>query len=75
MQIRHFGSLPKSHVDHASEDLRAALAQIMQEVTERYPFARASATELAREDRDLICRMMKWDPRDRPTVQELMQDS
>ncbi|KAK4034907.1 hypothetical protein C8A01DRAFT_18339, partial [Parachaetomium inaequale] len=41
---------------------------------QRKPFQRISRTEISHRDRDFICRIMKLDPRDRPTVQELLED-
>jgi casein kinase II subunit alpha len=38
------------------------------------PFAKAEDKELAEEDRTFICKIMKLDPRDRPTARELLQD-
>ncbi|KAF1996578.1 kinase-like protein [Amniculicola lignicola CBS 123094] len=38
-------------------------------------FSRVSETELPSRDRDFICRIMKMDPRDRPTAKELLKDS
>lgn len=37
-------------------------------------FSRVSETELPSRDRDFICRIMKMDPRDRPTAKELLND-
>jgi len=41
---------------------------------DRGSFNRASLNELRIQDRDLILKIMKMDPRDRPTVEELLQD-
>lgn len=41
---------------------------------QRKPFQRISRTEIRHRDRDFICKIMKLDPRDRPTVQELLED-
>jgi casein kinase II subunit alpha len=38
------------------------------------PFAKAEDKELAEEDRTFICKIMKLDPRDKPTARELLQD-
>lgn len=37
-------------------------------------FSEAEDKELAEEDRTFICKIMKLDPRDRPAVNELLQD-
>ncbi|KAL9102619.1 MAG: hypothetical protein Q9163_002263 [Psora crenata] len=38
------------------------------------PFSVSEDEELLKEDRDFIMRMMKLDPRDRPTAKDLLQD-
>jgi serine/threonine protein kinase len=42
---------------------------------DRGSFKKASLKEIREQDRDLILRIMKIDPRDRPTAEELLQDS
>jgi casein kinase II subunit alpha len=37
-------------------------------------FSKAEDPELSIEDRDFICRIMKLDPRERPTAKELLED-
>lgn len=37
------------------------------------PFAQAVDKELSKEDRAFICRIMKLDPRERPTARELLE--
>lgn len=38
------------------------------------PFARASAREIAPADKEFMLKVMKLDPRDRPTAEELLAD-
>jgi hypothetical protein len=38
------------------------------------PFAKAKDKELAKEDRTFVSRIMRMDPRDRPTAKELLRD-
>lgn len=38
------------------------------------PFSMSVDEELLKEDRDFIMKMMKLDPRDRPTAKDLLQD-
>lgn len=38
------------------------------------PFSRAGEREISREDRTFVLNIMKMDPRDRPTAQELLDD-
>lgn len=40
----------------------------------RRPFALAEDPELSKADRSFLCRIMKLDPRDRPTAKELLMD-
>jgi len=39
------------------------------------PFALVTEREVPREDKEFICRIMKIDPRDRPTAKELLQNA
>ena len=38
------------------------------------PFSRISEQEMSGEDKEFILRIMKLDPRDRPSARELLQD-
>ena len=38
------------------------------------PFARISEREVSKEDKKFILRIMKLDPRDRPSAQQLLDD-
>ncbi|KAL2361384.1 hypothetical protein RJZ56_005742 [Blastomyces dermatitidis] len=38
------------------------------------PFQYASQKEISLEDKEFILRIMKMDPRDRPTAKELLED-
>jgi len=42
--------------------------------SEMKPFIQVSNREVPRKDREFICKMMKMDPRERPTAKELLQD-
>ena len=57
-----------------NDDMLGLLTIIMKEVPKRTPFSRASSAEIEKEDRDFICKIMKLDPRDRPSAKELLQD-
>jgi len=39
------------------------------------PFALVTEREVSREDKEFICKIMKMDPRDRPTAEELLEDA
>ncbi|PVH82014.1 putative serine/threonine protein kinase [Cadophora sp. DSE1049] len=78
-QIAFFGPFPLSYFDFLpKEDERwefigdATLYIIDHQKWK--PFAKAEDKELAEEDRTFICKIMKLDPRDRPTANELLQD-
>ncbi len=75
-QHQFFGPFPKSYEDFADEDTLRALACVMLEVPPetRKPFARVSERELAKADKEFILKIMKLDPRDRPTAKQLLQD-
>ncbi len=47
----------------------------IQENKKWLPFCKSEDEELARPDRDFIAKMMKLDPRDRPTAKEFLQDA
>lgn len=77
--MRHhqcFGPFPFSYEEIADEETIALCTWIMNntpaEATK--PFFRTSSREISAEDRDFIVRIMKIDPRDRPTAQQLLED-
>lgn len=75
---KFFGPYPESYLNlqGMSPDVTQLLADIMNNfpTEERKPFQRASSSEVSNRDRDFICRMMKLDPRVRPTAAELLRD-
>lgn len=75
---KFFGPYPESFLTlkGISPEVIQLLGDIMNAFPseERKPFHKASSTEISNQDRDFICKMMKLDPRDRPTVLELLQD-
>ncbi|KAL2014942.1 hypothetical protein VTK56DRAFT_6740 [Thermocarpiscus australiensis] len=75
---KFFGPYPETYMTLKGmhPDLLQLLADIMNNfpASERKPFQRASRTEISHRDRDFICKIMKLDPRDRPTVQQLLED-
>jgi serine/threonine protein kinase len=60
----------------AEKELELVIQYVFDNVpeSERKPFSLVSASEVSREDRDFICKIMKLDPRDRPMAKELLQD-
>jgi hypothetical protein len=43
--------------------------------SEMRPFGQVSNREVSRQDKEFICKMMRIDPRKRPTARELLRDS
>ncbi|EEP78590.1 predicted protein [Uncinocarpus reesii 1704] len=78
-QINLFGPLPKKFAEIADEE-RADMAMQLNDYVERMsskqrkPFALAEDARLSGENREFICKIMKLDPRDRPTAEELLKD-
>ncbi|KAI9759580.1 MAG: hypothetical protein M4579_002246 [Chaenotheca gracillima] len=76
-QIRRFGPFNDSFKEIADyERLEVCMAAIVHidEYEKWLPFRMSKDVELARPDRDFISKMMRLDPRLRPTAKELLQD-
>lgn len=71
---KYFGPFPLSYLSLADDDGLEALTVITESVTKRTPFEMASSQEISKEDRAFICKLMKLDPRDRPSAKVLLQD-
>ena len=78
---QYFGPYPLSYQEIAELDRQSALAHIMNTVRGatsgkdiRKPFYLIREKEISREDRTFLGRMMRLDPRDRPTARELLRD-
>ncbi|RAL06114.1 serine/threonine protein kinase [Aspergillus ibericus CBS 121593] len=69
-----FGPYPSSYSDLADEETLEILSWIKSAIppTAMKPFSRASRREISEEDKNFICKIMKLDPRDRPTANELL---
>ena len=72
---RFFGPYPMSCLTLADDDRLETLTMLINSVDKRTPFKLASPREIAKEDRDFILKLMKLDPRDRPSAKELLQDA
>lgn len=76
--IRRFGPFKERFEEIADaerlEICRGAIDYI-QENQKWLPFSLSEDDELALPDRHFIAKMMKLDPRDRPTARELLQDA
>lgn len=71
-----FGPFPPSFSDLADEETMQILYWIQSVIppTAMKPFSRASRLEISEEDKNFILRIMKIDPRDRPTANQLLGD-
>jgi len=77
-QVRRFGPFNDNFEEIAdAKRLAICTAAIVyiQENQRWLPFSMSEDDELARPDRDFIARMMKLDPRDRPTARLLLKDA
>ncbi|KAE8146934.1 putative serine/threonine protein kinase [Aspergillus avenaceus] len=75
-QCEFFGPFPLTYRELCNRDTLNFLAYIMKSIPpeRKKPFVRISEKELSKEDKEFILRIMKLDPRDRPTAAELLQD-
>jgi serine/threonine protein kinase len=73
---QYFGPFPLSYQDIADEDTLTILTHVMKGVPHRMmkPFQYISDREVSKEDKTFILKIMKLDPRDRPTAKQLLQD-
>lgn len=73
-QYRYFGPFPVSYTSLADDDRLRTLMAVMRSVEKPTPFKLAGSAEIAKADRDFICKLMQLDPRDRPSAKDLLQD-
>ncbi|KAK5011739.1 hypothetical protein LTR28_006375 [Elasticomyces elasticus] len=71
---RFFGPFPVSYTEIADDESLTILEWVTRVCDKRTPFALASEQEISKEDRTFICKVMKPDPRERPSAKELLQD-
>ncbi|KAG8631025.1 hypothetical protein KVT40_000165 [Elsinoe batatas] len=71
-----FGPFPLSYEDIANDEQLEALAWIMNNTPaeDMTPFRNISSRELTQADKQFLLKIMKLDPRDRPTVNQLLTD-
>lgn len=70
-----FGPYPPSFQELADEDTQKFLAFVVTIVKDaRKPFELIRESEISREDKTFVLKIMKLDPRDRPTARELLHD-
>lgn len=75
-QHQFFGPFPLSYKEIADDETLAILTHIMHCVPREKmkPFGRITEREISKEDKAFVLKIMKLDPRDRPTAKELLQD-
>lgn len=79
-EVSHFGPIPKSYLELIPEEdadrwhiLGSAVLK-MREIGGAKPFYITSDACLTEEDREFLLKVMKLDPRDRPTACQLLKD-
>lgn len=72
--IQYFGPPPKSYKTLADPLRLEILTNICWASGKLRPFRLATTAEISTADRDFICKIMRLDPRDRPTAQALLLD-
>ena len=75
-QCQFFGPFPHAYQDISTPDALVIVTYIMQSITpETYkPFARIIEREVSKMDKEFVLKLMKLDPRDRPSAEELLKD-
>ncbi|PWY66496.1 kinase-like protein, partial [Aspergillus sclerotioniger CBS 115572] len=74
-QCQFFGPFPVSYQEIAPVATLHVLMQVMRSLGgKQRPFARISEAEVSKEDKEFIIKIMKLDPRERPSAQELLDD-
>lgn len=76
-QVSIFGPVPLSYSEIADEERLGILTAVINLIDEhnlQKPFYLSADKERSTEDRIFICKIMKLDPRDRPTAKELLED-
>jgi serine/threonine protein kinase len=78
--FKWFGPIPAKYQELIGDSEDSDSDKVIQALFNTVPkkdqgsFSRASLKEIRKQDRDFILRIMKIDPRDRPTAEELLQD-
>ncbi|KAG4429474.1 hypothetical protein IFR05_015037 [Cadophora sp. M221] len=79
-QLAQLGPTPKSYIDLIPREdsdrwsILSSATQYIKESQKRRPFKLIEDDCLREDDRVFLLRVMTWDPRDRPTAKELLQD-
>lgn len=75
-QHQFCGPFPLSYKEIADDETLAILTYVMRGVPpeKMKPFRLITEREISKEDKTFILKIMKLDPRDRPTAKELLQN-
>jgi serine/threonine protein kinase len=75
-QFQYFGPFPAKYEELADEETVAVILYLMEQIpqSELAPFHRTTEREVSPEDKEFIGKILKMDPRDRPSAKELLQD-
>ncbi len=76
-QVNYFGPIPLSYTEIADArrlNLLTVVQNFVNEHIKRKPFSMLQDPELTKEDKGFVSKIMKLDPRDRPTAKELLLD-
>ncbi|RHZ69251.1 hypothetical protein CDV55_103615 [Aspergillus turcosus] len=75
-QCEFFGPFPLTYPEICPQETLNVLAYIMRSIPpeKKKPFGRISEKEVSKDDKEFILKIMKLDPRDRPSAMELLQD-
>ena len=72
---KFFGPYPQSYGDFNDQDTMTIIDIINRRELPAKPFARAGPREIPPADKEFILKIMKLDPRDRPSAEELLADT
>jgi serine/threonine protein kinase len=75
-QYQFFGPYPASYSEIANGDALTILNYVMGGVPpeKMKPFERITEREVSKEDKAFLLKIMRLDPRERPTAKQLMED-
>lgn len=75
-QHQFFGPFPPSYREIANDDVLTIVNYVMEGVPPENmkPFECITEQEVSKEDKVFLLKIMKLDPRDRPTAKQLMED-
>lgn len=75
-QCEFFGPYPLKCREICPPELLNVLAYIMQSIPpeKKKPFSQVTEKEISKQDKEFVMKIMKLDPRDRPSAAELLRD-